>query len=122
MIRHNRHIKKFHSTETDLLKVQNDILESLDNGCATALIMLDLSATFDTIDHQMLLNCLNCVYGLIDKALMWVKSYLSECYQMVTVERKQSRLMLLDYWYGLPVPQGSVLSPKKYNTGMYTGP
>ena len=106
--------KKFHSTETALLKVQNDILESLDNGYATALIMLDLSAAFDTIDHQMLLNRLNCVYGLTDKALMWVKSYLSERYQMVIVEGKQSKPMLLDY--GLP--QGFVLGPKKYN--MYT--
>ena len=78
--------------------------------------MLDLSAAFDTIDHQVLLNRLNCAYGLTDKALMWAKSYLSEHYQMVLVKGKQSKLMLLDY--GLP--QDSVLGSKKYN--MYTGP
>ena len=44
--------RKFHSTETALLKVQNDIMESLDQGSISVLVMLDLSAAFDTIDHQ----------------------------------------------------------------------
>ena len=42
--------RKLHSTESALLKVQNDILQSLDNNCVTVLVLLDLSAAIDTID------------------------------------------------------------------------
>ena len=41
--------KRFHSTETALLKIHNDIVDNMDNG--TALTLLDLSAAFDMIDH-----------------------------------------------------------------------
>ena len=51
--------RKFHSTETALLKVQNDILNSLDRNDVTMLVMLDLSAAFDTIDHTTLLTAFN---------------------------------------------------------------
>ena len=50
--------REFHSTETALMKVQNDILQSLDQNNATLLVLLDLSAAFDTIDHSTLLRCL----------------------------------------------------------------
>ena len=57
--------KVAHSTETVLIKVKNDILMSLDNKQVTCLILLDLSATFDTVSHKLLLNhlkylCNNC--------------------------------------------------------------
>ena len=45
-----------HSTETDLIKVQNDILLALDAGSSAILLMLDLSAAFDAIDHDMWLS------------------------------------------------------------------
>jgi hypothetical protein len=48
--------QKFHSTERAFLKVKNDILESPDQGIVSVLVMLDLSAAFDTIDHQTLLQ------------------------------------------------------------------
>ena len=48
--------KKFHSTETALLKIHNDMLSSMDNGKVTALTLLDLSSAFDTIDQTILLR------------------------------------------------------------------
>ena len=48
--------KRFHSTETALLKIHNDIICNMDNGKVTALTILDMSAAFDTIDHSTLLE------------------------------------------------------------------
>ena len=56
--------RKFHSTETALLKIHNDILASMDAGKVTALTLLDLSAAFDTIDHTILLSRLDDWFGL----------------------------------------------------------
>ena len=50
--------RRFRSTETTLFKVQSDILMSMDRQEITLLVLLDLSAAFDTIDHQILLNVL----------------------------------------------------------------
>ena len=69
--------KKFHSTETALLKIHNDILSSMDDGRVTALTLLDLSAAFDTIDHTILLRTLGNCFGVGGKALDWLKSYLT---------------------------------------------
>ena len=67
-----------HSTETALLKVQNDLAEALDQGSTAVLIMLDLSAAFDTIDHDILLQRLHGSFGITAGALEWVRSYLYE--------------------------------------------
>ena len=48
----------FHSTEMALLKIQNHIATSMDKGATVGLVLLDLSAAFDTIDHSILFNCL----------------------------------------------------------------
>jgi hypothetical protein len=48
-----------HSTETGLLKVQNDILRAIDDGYGVYLVLLDLSAAFDTIDHTILIRRLH---------------------------------------------------------------
>ena len=54
--------RRLHSTESALLKIQNDIAASMDSGKAVALTLLDLSAAFDTIDHDILFNSLrDCV-------------------------------------------------------------
>ena len=66
-----------HSTETALIKVQNDILSALDTGSSAILLMLDLSAAFDTIDHDILLSRLCNVYGITGNALDWFRSYLT---------------------------------------------
>ena len=56
--------RRSHSTETALLKVQSDIIESLDSGCVTVLVMLDLSAVFDTLDHGILLHRFENLFGI----------------------------------------------------------
>ena len=68
--------RKFHSTETALLKIHNDILSSMDDGKVTALTLLDLSAAFNTIDHTILLSRLGNWFGVNENERQWSK-YLS---------------------------------------------
>ena len=56
--------RRLHSTESALLKIQNDIAASMDSGKAVALTLLDLSAAFDTIDHDILFNSLGDWFGV----------------------------------------------------------
>ena len=108
--------KRFHSTETALLRVQSDILSALDKRQCVLLILLDLSAAFDTIDHSTLLQRLKSSIGLSGKALQWFSSYISCRKQSVLVNGEESRLW--DLLYG--VPQGSVLGPILFI--IYTSP
>ena len=69
--------RKCHRTETALLKVQNDILINMNRQHVTLLVLLDLSATFDTVDHNILLDRLHNSFGIKDTALNWFASYVS---------------------------------------------
>ncbi len=71
------------------------------------LVLLDLSATFDTIDHKIILNRLENFVYISGSALAWFKSYLSDCYQFVAVNEEISYRSHVQYG----VPQGSVLGP-----------
>ncbi|KAK3728254.1 hypothetical protein QZH41_006729 [Actinostola sp. cb2023] len=62
---------------TTKTKVQNDILRSVDDKGCVLLLMLDLSAAFDTVNHNILLNRLHNRYGIADKAFSWFHSYLN---------------------------------------------
>ena len=93
-----------HSTETALIKVQNDILSALDANSSAILLMLDLSAAFDTIDHDILLSRLCNVYGITGNALDWFRSYLTGRIQRVVIENAVSG----DQELGFGVPQVSV--------------
>jgi hypothetical protein len=107
---------KFHSTETALIKVQNDILEAIDGKKCILLVLLDLSAAFDTIDHKILLSRLSSRYGVKGTALKWFESYLSDRVQAVIIDGVESDLHQLLFG----VPQGSVLGPILFI--LYTSP
>lgn len=98
--------RKLHSTETALLKTQNDILLNMNSQQVTLLVLLDLSAAFDTVDHSILLQRLSC-FGVTDKALSWFKSYLTGRTQRVSVCGSVSKPFSLNFG----VPQGSCLGP-----------
>ena len=68
--------RQHHSTETAVLKVKNDILMMVDTGHVTLLVLLDLSAAFDTVDHDTLIHGLQSLLGLPGSALsQWFQSY-----------------------------------------------
>ena len=98
--------KKYHGTETALLKVHNDIFCELDNKRGIFLILLDLSAAFDTIDHDILFKRLESI-GVRGSALRWFQSYLCSRSQAVNINGTVSSHVSLPYG----VPQGSVLGP-----------
>ena len=66
-----------HSTETAVVRVLSDILHAVDCGDVAALVLLDLSAAFDTVDHDILLQRLQVTFGICDVAHRWIQSYLS---------------------------------------------
>ena len=108
--------RSHYSTETALLRVSNDILITLDEGREVLLLLLDLSAAFDTIDHQILVTRLSERYGITATALQWVTSYLTDRTQKVSINGHTSNETKLL----CGVPQGSVLGPLLFT--LYTAP
>jgi len=96
-----------HSTETALLRVHNDIVSYVDGGQGVFLVLLDLSAAFDTVDHNVLLGFLKEFVGLGGPVLKLFETYLSGRTQCVSVDGAMSEFTELAYG----VPQGSVLGP-----------
>ena len=91
-------------------------MSALNQPRMTALILLDLSATFNTINHKQLLNRLHNYYGISDIALSWNHSYLSDRNQSVKINGFESTKRPLN----TGVPQGSVLEPLLFT--LYTAP
>ena len=98
--------KQGHSTETALLSVTESLRSARAAGQSSALLLLDLSAAFDTVNHQILLSTL-AELGISGSALCWFMSYLAERSFRVSWRGEVSRA------HGLStgVPQGSVLGP-----------
>ena len=99
--------REFHSTETALLRVHNDILRAIDNKKEVVLVLLDLSSAFDTIDHDILISRLRTQFGFSGTVLSWFKSYLTNRSQRVVINNTISTSQPLAHG----VPQGSVLGP-----------
>jgi hypothetical protein len=102
--------RQHHSTETSLVRIHNDIISAIDHGQVAALVLLDLSAAFDTVDHAVLLNVLQQRFGITASALDWMTSYLHNRAQIIQLGSTKSSSHNLD----CGVPQGSVLGPKQF--------
>ena len=102
--------RRFHSTETTLLRILSDVYSAIDLSELTLLACFDVSSAFDTVDHDILLKRLERSFGISDQALLWFTSYLSNRSQMIVMEHSRSN------WFHVPfgVPQGSVLGPLLY--------
>ena len=103
--------KKGHSTEMLLVKVVNDLFIACDNKIPTLLILLDLSAAFDTVDQRKLLEILHNDIGIHGTAYAWFESFLRKRTQRVKIGDSYSNEDELLYG----VPQGSVLGPVLFN-------
>ena len=107
---HHSAYRSSHSTETAVLAVHNDLVRTMVSGNISALVLLDLSAAFDTVDHSIMLQVPRdrfCVEGI---ALEWFESYLCDRTQTYQVKDQQSRPRKVD----CGVPQGSVLGLQKF--------
>ena len=99
--------RKHHSTETAIVKIMNDILLSLDNDLCVLLVMLDLSAAFDTVDHKLLFNRFEQSFGIQGEAREWLRSYFTGRFQAVRIDGVNSDPTALE----TGMPQGSVIGP-----------
>ena len=96
-----------YSCETALVKIVNDILWAMENKKVTALMAIDLSAAFHTVDHNILIAVLRERFGITDTALSWFESYLHPRYCKVNVGTTYSKNRELVCC----VPQGSCAGP-----------
>lgn len=102
--------RRCHSTETAMLKVLSDAYLAADDGQTTLLGLLDLSAAFDTVDHQILIQRLRRTFGIAERALDWITSYLTGRTQYVRFNGSTSDVTVVS----CGVPQGSVLGPELF--------
>jgi hypothetical protein len=87
--------------------VLSDILKAVDSGDVAGLVLLDLSAAFDTVNHDILLRRLNTSYGINGTAIQWFRSYMTGRSQYVRRGSVKSSIVRLV----CGVPQGSMLGP-----------
>jgi len=102
--------RRYHSTETALVIVYNDIVRSIDRGEVVLLVLLDLSSAFDSVDHNCLTSILRDRFSVADVALSWFQSYLSGRTQTFMSGDDRSG----PFTVCCSVPQGSVLGPIEF--------
>ena len=103
--------RPFHSTQTVAVSILNDMITAVDSGPIGALMLLDLSAAFDTVDHSVLLDVLYRRFGITGRAFGWFDAFLSDHHQTVHFGGTASDDTTLLFG----VPQGSVLCPKVFS-------
>ena len=105
-----------HLTETAVLKLHNDIVGGLDIELCTVLASLDLSAAFDTVNHNIFITRLNTEFQISGTIIQWFKSYLDARHHNVCINDDYSR----SHTSSCGVPQGSVLGARMFT--MYMRP
>ena len=101
----------FHSTETTLLKIHNDLVRRRDCDEVASLILFDLSAPFDTVDHSIFLTRLKNWFNLDRFSLYWFSSYLSSRSQAVSINNSISGFSTIscELWFRV-IPSVSFLA------------
>ena len=94
---------KHHSTESATLRVLSDIYSAIDNGKIALLALLDVSAAFDTVDHDILMDRLAQSFGLAGNAFVTGRTYAVRFGGTTTPRKVRSG-----------IPQGSILGPLLY--------
>ena len=103
--------RKNYSCETAVLSVVNDILWGMEEKSVTALVAIDLTAAFDTVDHNIMSDVLQNYYGLSGSSLQWFNSYLKDRKFKVSINQAYSKTNCINY----SVPQGSCAGPSLYS-------
>ena len=93
-----------------MVKLVNDLLWSMERKEATTVAVTDLSAAFDMVDHNILIDLLHETFRIGDKALRWFQSYLKNRYCKVKIGKDYSGKKSLNF----SVPQGSCVGPVLY--------
>ena len=106
--------RQHHSIETAVTIVHNDIMRSTDAGFVSALMLLDLSTAFDTVDHGIVLKVLTERFGVENLEIDWFRSYHTGRTQTFTTPSGSSAPVALT----CSIPPGSVIGPKEFI--MYT--
>ena len=101
--------RSYHSTTTAMLQMYDTWLDAIENGDLAGVCMVDMSAAFDVVDTEILLEKLK-LYGFDKNAIQWTWSYLTHRSQGVYIEGTMSSLLALE----AGVPQGSILGPIYY--------
>ena len=99
--------RRYHSTEITLVKVHNDLLMATDNGQISAVCLFDLTAAFDTVNHELRLQRLECSFDIKGLALTWFRSYpTGRTFFLVYTGITSTTISV-----ACSFPQGSVLGP-----------
>ena len=108
--------REHHSCETALVRLTNDLLWSMERQQVMALVAVDLSAPFNTVDHMVLLKVLQQHFGVNGKVLNWMDTYLRPRGFKVNMGNEYLKYIPMDFL----VPQGSILGPVLFSAYIST--